>query len=190
MCTNGIVAPLILLSVLFVPACGHTSPTAPSPPAGPSPVPVPTASTDVWNITVRVATVSGNDCVGDTMQSQVGVPKSYSLSTVTTSSGVDVRLKSASGDYDCTFPAKPESDGFTTFGVGGWYSCTTSLAVPDFVCANGAERNIVRFGQNISGRVSGDEISGRWDVEWDVMEPGNRNIMASVETTAQYTGTR
>ena len=189
--TNGIVASLVLVSAFFVSACDDRGPTAPSPSAGPSspvsmpPVPV----TDVWNITVRLTTVVGGECVGETMQSQVGVPQSYSLSTTSKGSTVDVTLRSASGDYACTFPAKAESDGFTTFGVSGWYSCTTSLVIQDFVCANGSRRNMMRVGENISGRLSGNEISGRWNVSWVVMD-GRGDDIAGMETTAQYTRDR
>jgi hypothetical protein len=190
--TTGIVAPLVLVSVFLVSACDHRGPTAPSPsPVPSSPVPVPPVPvTDVWNITVHLATVAGGECVGETMQSQVGVPQSYSLSTTSKGSAVDVTLRSASGDYACTFPARAESDGFTTFGVNAWYSCTTSLVAQDFVCANGIRRDMMRLGENISGRISGNEIRGRWNVSWVVMEAGRGNDIAGMETTAQYTGNR
>jgi hypothetical protein len=188
---TGIVVPLILLSMFLVSGCDDRGPTAPSPPSVPSPVPEPPVPIgDVWNITVRLTTISGGDCVGDTMQSEIGVPKSYSLTTVTKDSTVEVTLKSASGDYACTFPARAESDGFTTFGVPGFLSCTINLGVRDFVCANGMRRDIVRFGENISGRISGNEISGRWDVEWEIWEPGSRSYIGVMDTTAQYTGNR
>jgi hypothetical protein len=144
----------------------------------------------VWNITVRLSTVAGGECVAETMQSQIGVPKSYSLSTVSKGSTVDLMLRSASGDYACTFPARAESDGFTTFGVTGWNSCTTSLLVPDFVCANGSRRNTMRLGENISGRISGNEISGRWNVSWIIMDAASGDDIAGMETTAQFTGSR
>ena len=190
--TNGIVVPLVLASVFFVSACDHRGPTGPSPsPVPSSPVPVPPVPvTDVWNITVRLTTVAGGECVGETMQSQVGVPQSYSLSTTSKGSTVDVTLRSASGDYACTFPARAESDGFTTFGVNASYSCTTSLVAQDFVCANGIRRDMMRLGENISGRITGNEISGRWNVSWVVMEAGRGNDIAGMETTAQYTGNR
>jgi hypothetical protein len=178
--TNGIIAPLILLLVFFTPACDHRGPTAPSPspvPSSPLPVP-PVPVTDDWNITVRLTTVARGECVGDTMQSQIGVPKSYSLSIVSKGNMVDVTLRSTSGDYECTFPARVESDGFTTFGVPGWYSCTTSLVVANVACANGSRRNTMRFGQNISGRISGNEISGHWNVDWIIMDAASGNDIA------------
>jgi hypothetical protein len=52
---------------------------------------------------MRLTSVSGGECVGETMQSEIGVPKSHSLSVTRTGSHVDATLKSASGDYDCTF---------------------------------------------------------------------------------------
>jgi hypothetical protein len=146
--------------------------------------------TDVWNITVRLTAAEGGECVGPTMQTQIGVPKSYSLTMSPRGSMVDVTVRSASGDYACTFPARPEGDGFTTFGVGGYYSCETSLMVRDFVCDNGMHRDMLSLGQNISGRISGNEISGEWNGGWVVMEAGSGDDMADLETTAQYTGNR
>ena len=189
--TNGIVAPLILLSVFFTSSCDHHGPTAPSPaPVPSSPVPVPPVPvTDVWNITVRLATVADGECVGETMKSQISVPKSYSLSTVSKGSTMDVRLKSTSGDYDCTFPTRADTDGFTTVGAG-YYSCTTSLVVPDFLCANGSHRATMRLGEDIYGRISGNEIHGGWNVSWIVMEAAGGNDITGMETTAQFTGSR
>jgi hypothetical protein len=149
---------------------------------------------DVWRITVRLTTATGGECTGESMQSQIDVPQNYTLSTVSKGSAVDVALRSVSGDYACTFPAVPDGDGFTTFGVNGWMSCETSGVVRGFVCANGVRRDLLRMGENISGRISGNEISGRWHVSWIVMtaggDLGGRDDIAGLETTAQFTGTR
>jgi hypothetical protein len=151
---------------------------------------------DTWNISVRLTSAAGGECVGETMQSQIGVPKSYTLSIGTAKdSRVDVTLRSTSGDYACTFPAATVgSDGFTTFGVGGWMSCETSLIVRGFACTNGALRDMMRFGENISGRISGSQLTGEWDVSWIIMEAGGdlggRDDVAALETTSQYTGVR
>jgi hypothetical protein len=189
--TRGIVAPLILLSAVLVSACDHRGPTAPSSSLVPTP---PVSRTDVWSITVRLTAASGGECVGETMQSQIGVPESYSLSITPQGSHVKVTLRSMSGDYACTFPAMAESDGFTTFGVNGWMSCETSGVVRGFTCANGTTRDMLRLGENISGQISGNEISGRWHVSQIVMVAGvdlaGGDDIAGLETAAQYTGSR
>jgi hypothetical protein len=191
-------APLgLILAAALASACAN--PSAPSRPTPllPSPTPSPTQSprpTDVWNVTVRLTSAVGGDCAGETMQSQIGVESRYSLGILPKGSAVDVILRSASGDYACTFPAVPDGDGFTTFGVNGWMSCETSGVVRGFVCANGVRRDLLRMGENISGRISGNEISGRWHVSWIVMtaggDLGGRDDIAGLETTAQFTGTR
>lgn len=189
--TTGI-APLVLVSALFVSSCDHDGLTAPSPAPAPSP---PLPVTSVWNITVRLASVADGECVGETMQSEIGVPKPYSLSTTTKGSMVDVTLRSAAGDYACTFPAKAEGDGFSSFGVGGFLSCeTTTSVIRNFACTNGTLRDMERFGENISGRVSGNEITGQWNVSWIVMKPGGdlggADDIGELQTMAQYTGNR
>jgi hypothetical protein len=127
------------------------------------------------------------------MQSQISVPKNYSLTIVPKGSMVDVTVRSASGDYACTFPARAENDGFTTVGVNGWYSCETGMMVRDFVCGNGMHRDMLSLGQNISGHVAGNEISGEWTASWvvrTVAGAGGGDDIADLETTAQYTGSR
>lgn len=186
------IAPLVLVSAILLSACDHDAPTAPSPAPTPSP-PVPVTS--VWNITVRLTSVADGECVGETMRSGIGVSKSYSLSTTPKGGMVDVTLRSSAGDYACTFPAKVESDGFTTFGVGGFLSCeTTTSVVRNFACTNGTLRDMQRFGENISGHISGNEISGQWNVSWIVMKPGGdlggADDLGELQTMAQYTGNR
>jgi hypothetical protein len=114
------------------------------------------------------------------MRSQIGVPSAYSLSI--TNNG-KVTLASASGDYECAFTPSADSGGFTTYGVGGYFTCKDDLRA--FRCADGSEHGLFSFGQNISGRVSGTEITGAWDADWGDM--GNN---FDVETKAQFTGTR
>jgi hypothetical protein len=190
---RGIIAPLILLSAVLVLACDHRGPTSPSPSMSAVPTrPVPV--TDVWKITVRLTSATGGECVGETMQSQIGVPKDYVLSMTPQGGDVKVTLRGVSGNYACTFPAKAEIDGFTTFGVSGWMSCETSGMVRGFVCTNGATRDMLRLGENISGQITGNEISGRWHVSQVVMvagaDLGGGGDIAGLETTAQYTGRR
>jgi hypothetical protein len=48
----------------------------------------------------------------------------------------------------------------------------------------------MRLGENIAGRISGNEISGRWDVSWSIMDAASGDDIAGMETTAQFTGSR
>jgi hypothetical protein len=134
--------------------------------------------------------VVGGECVGEMMHSDIGVPKDYSLSITRKGNTADVFLRSASGDYACTFPARVDGDDFTTVGVPGWMSCErqdTGL-VRGFACANGSLRDMFDLGEDISGHISGNEIAGEWKVSWMVSE-GGRDI-AVMEATSQYTGAR
>ncbi len=157
-------APVILLSAVLVSACRdqadgtHLRDLRVFAPlqAGPPP------AVDVWSVTARLTMVTGGECVGDMMQSQIGAPKSYSLTMTAIDSTVAVTLTSASGDYVCTFTGVPlETDG--TFGPArGRFSCKAGGNVQGFRCANGQERDIWMQDADVSGRISENEISGTW----------------------------
>jgi hypothetical protein len=125
-------------------------------------------------------------CVAETMQSRIGVPNSYSLSI--TERG-RVTLTSASGDYSCSFTPSVDSSGFTTYGVGGTFTCKD--AVRPFRCDDGTMHRLFSWGQDISGRVSGTEISGTWDANWEDMGSGlSLGSPLSLNTKAEFTGKR
>jgi hypothetical protein len=147
--------------------------------------------TNVWNVTARLTSVNGGECVGETMRPQIGTAKSYSLSVTRTGSNVEATLRSASGDYDCTFTGGTgDADGFT-FGQIGYFSCEVGFQIRDFQCGGGIRRDMVTLGQSLSGRISGNEISGTWDVERVVMDPDDPSVdIGLLETTADYTGSR
>ena len=187
------VAPLIVLSALFVSACdddrGPTAPSrVPSSVASPAPPPTSPPAADlsklvgVWNLTVRVTEVTGGGCVADTMRSRIGVPARYSLS-ISHNLPVEVTLTSASGDRACTFLPSVVSDGFTTYGQGGYYTCDHwSL---NFLCSDGTLHDVYSFGENIAGRLSGTELTGTWDASWF-----EGLFTDGVEMKAQFTGIR
>lgn len=196
---HRIVNVVVVLSATVTLACSERagSPTAPSSLASTSSQPTvqvsPAQPSEVWNITMRLETASGNECVAETMQSEIGVPKSYTLSVARKGEAtVNVTLRSASGDYACTFPAMAEPDGFTTVGVPGWLSCEAPGLIRGFRCSDGTLRDLMSFGENISGRISGTEITGNWSVSWIVIRAGGdlggMDDVGSVETVAQFNG--
>ena len=116
------------------------------------------------------------------MRSQIGVPADYSLS-ITQKHNLEVTLRSASGDRACTFTPLADSTGFTTYGQGGYYTCEAwSL---NFRCTDGTLHGMFSYGEDISGRLSGTEMSGTWDAAWFEDSFG-----MAVEMKAQFTGTR
>jgi hypothetical protein len=117
------------------------------------------------------------------MRSRIGEPDRYSLS-ITQNPNVQVTLKSASGDRACTFSPSVDSSGFTTYGQGGYYTCDQWFL--NFLCSDGTLHAIATYGENIAGRLSGNEMSGTWDASW--LEGWIDS--ASVEMKAQFTGTR
>jgi hypothetical protein len=124
------------------------------------------------------------------MQLEIGVPKSHSLSVTRTGSHVDATLKSASGDYDCTFTGgNGDASGFTF--EHGFFSCEVGFQVYGFLCRNGMRRDLLTLGQTLTGRISGDEISGTLSVDRVATDPDNPAVdIALLETTGDYTGGR
>jgi hypothetical protein len=189
-----VVRPSVLIAAVLEVACGGESPSAPSPvpssiasaapPPAPSPVPDFSAIVGVWNLTVHLTEVTGSGCVADTMRSQIGRPKPYTLSVTPRNSTVSVTLKSASGDRACTFTPVADSSGFTTYGKGGYYSCEEWYLA--FRCSDGTQHNIFSLGEDISGHLTDNGMTGAWDASWfDGWED-----YSGVEVKAQFTGTR
>lgn len=190
----SVVSALVLLAAVFLPACDGGSPSAPSPSASvapestPPPTPLPNVPqlVGVWKLALGFTAVSGSGCVAETMRSQMGMPSPYSL--VITRKGdysVALTLKTASGDRACTFtPVMDDSGGFTTSAPGGYYRCAQWYL--DFRCNDGTLHGIFTIGENVSGRVTGNEISGVWSASWfDGWED-----YSGIETRAEFTGKR
>jgi len=190
---STIVLPAVLLAGLLGTGCrSGESTVAPSPPtpstAVPTPTPVPKTPPELvgeWKLTLRLTEVKGapdgGGCVGQAMQSQVGDPESFQLSV---SAYGQVTIGTASGDYACTFfSPSMDSGGFTTYGIPGYYSCRGEPRA--LRCGNGQAYSLITFGQDIAARLSGNELSGTWDVHWY-----ERDDIFGVETKTQFTGTR
>ena len=177
---------LALLSLVLLLACAGESPSGPSSTPPPTSTSPPPSGQDlslllgVWNIDLRMTEVTGNGCVADTMRSRRGAPASYSLSITPTT----VTLKSASSDRACTYSPKMNSTSFTTYAQGGYYSCGQFFL--DFTCSDGTHHQIFTIGEDVSGAVEGEQISGTWDAYWfDGM-----NDYVGFDMKAQFTGSR
>ena len=173
----------VVLAAFFASGCRDRNPSAPSPNVlGVG------STTDIpqflgmWNVTVRLTAVNGNGCVADTMRSQIGMPSRYSLS-ITQKNSVLVTLKSTSQDHACTFKPSADANGFTTYGVAGYYTCEPFVL--SYVCTDGSSHNIYTVGEDISGQLTGSELSGTWDAVWfEGDDP------YGVEMRAQFSGSR
>jgi hypothetical protein len=165
-----VVLPPVLLTASLGLACGDGTPSTPSPvtspaaPTAPSPVPDLSALVGVWHVTVRVTEAEGSGCVADTMRSHIAEPKPYTLTIAPTKSAVSVSLKSSSGDRSCTFSPVADSGGFTTYDTGGYYTCEEWYLT--FRCFDGTQHSIFSLGEDISGHLSGDGMTGAWDAWW------------------------
>jgi hypothetical protein len=183
---------VVVLAVL-VTACGSdvVTPTAPTPPqtqtTTPTPPPPPPASdlspfVGVWNVTLHLTEVNGDSgCIAEALKSQLEVPGKSSL-TITQSS---VTITDPPGDYACTFNSfQTDSGSFTTSGVPGYFACQRpTLAVR---CREGSLYDLFSWGQDITARLSGTEISGTW-VSVFYYQPTGGN---GVEITAEFKGSR
>jgi hypothetical protein len=137
---------------------------------------------------------NGGECVGETMQSQIGVPKSYSLAITQTGGNVDATLKSTSGDYACTFTGgHGDASGFGSGPGEGfrYFACEVGGELRGFLCHNGSRRDMLALGQSLDGRISGNQITGTWNVSWVIMLPDEPDVeIAALETTSHYSGSR
>ena len=194
MLTKRSIAPAILLSAILVSACGDANPSAPSRPSAPpnQVPPPPTPPTQVlgrWSVSALEAVASGDKCAAEAVQSVIGAPKPYSITLTETGSAVSVTVTGTSGDYDCTFtPVTADSRGFTTHGTSATYTCRTDFVVKGFRCSDGTLVDLITFGQDVSASISGDEISGKWEISWV-----DNRIFGSdmnLETAMAFTGRR
>lgn len=198
--TRSVVPPALLLAAVLVSACDDRSPSAPSPISrlAPSPTPSPTPSpaqdlshlAGKWDLTLHLTEASGDGCIAEAMQSQIGVPSRYSLSVKQAGrSTLDVTLTSASGGYACTFTnVFADSSGFTTVGRrDSSLTCLWGVVLPDFRCGDGT-LDLISWSQDISARVSGIEISGQWLAGFSDGPPYVGTTWS--ETKAEFTGSR
>jgi hypothetical protein len=184
-----------LALAVFVTACGDNAPTPAAPTPTPSqtqtqtPTPTPTARFDlspfvgVWDLTLRLTEVrneAGGGCVAETLESQMGVPRRYSL-TITAD---DVALTDLSRDWTATFTSfKTDEGGFTTAGAPG--SFTVSSPWMDFGCNDGTTDRLWAWAEGITGELSGTELSGTWGAMFERLS--NEGI---VHVSAEFTGRR
>ena len=185
----SVAAPAIVVSVVVAFACGAVNPvtpSAPQPSVQPGSVP-PVISR--WQVAARLTTVTGGECVGEALQSQIGVPTPYSLVVTWNGNNVDATLTSASGDLSCTYTGGTGDRTGFTFGRNGWFKCEPGQVVRNFPCGNGVLRDTESLGQTISASISGTEITGIWRETRAVTLPGDLyNDVGYLETTRQFTG--
>jgi hypothetical protein len=136
----------------------------------------------VWNLTLHLTEVQGDSgCIAEALKSQLEVLGKSSL-TITQSS---VTITNPPGDYACTFPTpKTDSSSFTTYGVRGYFTCERpTLAVR---CTDGSLYELFSWGQDITARLSGSEISGTWESAFDPLGTVGRGL----HITAEFKGSR
>jgi hypothetical protein len=93
-----------------------------------------------------------------------------------------VTRKSAPGDRACTYPVKLDSNSFTS--GQGYYRCEQFWL--EFTCRDGTHHGIFTRGEDIAGRLSGEEITGTWEAYWyDGMDD-----YVGFDMKAQFTGGR
>ena len=192
---RSIVPTAALTAAVLVASCGDGStpssvPSPAAPSASPASTPTPTPSTPrlspdlvgVWNLSLRITEATGVGCVAETFRARIGEPDAYSLSIRDTG---QVTISSPADGLSCSFTAKADGDnGFTTYGVPGFYTCVGEPRT--YKCADGTERRYYSFGQDIDGKVSGGRITGTWMVFWyDVTSDA-----LYVEAKAQFSGVK
>jgi hypothetical protein len=136
---------------------------------------------------MRLSDASGDACVKEAVESLLGASMGYTISLTHDGHSGSVLIESHSHIFDCQFDhVEVEDSGFTSEGVQGQYSCSPLYVMEEFRCTNGRYVSLFTFGQDISGRISGDDITGTWLMSW--FDRRDNNV--ALEATAQYTGKR
>jgi hypothetical protein len=136
---------------------------------------------------MRLSDTSGDACLKEAVESLLEASMGYTISLTHDGHSGSVSLESRSHNYDCQFDrVAVEDSGFTSEGIPGQYSCKQLYVMEGFRCANGRQVSLFTFGQDISARISGDDISGTWLMSWF----DQLNDDSALEATARYTGKR
>ena len=133
-------------------------------------------------MTLHLTEMKGDGgCVAEAVKSGLEVP-GKSLLTITKNT---VTITNPSGDYACTFDNfKTDSNSFTTYGVSGYFTCQRpTLAVR---CSDGSTDELFSWGQDISARLSGTEISGTWGSVFEKQRSGGTDL----DITAEFRGSK
>ena len=192
----GVVLAAAFAAACLGAACGDDSTSSPSAPSGSS-IPAPTTpapgattptrrlSADLvgeWNLSLRVTEAVGTGCVAEAFQARIGQPEAYTLLIRDTG---QVTISSPSDGLSCSFTAAADGDnGFTTYGVPGFYTCVGEPRA--YACVDGTRHYYISFGQDIGGKVSGGRLAGSWTVFWF----DRSNDALNVEATYEFSGGR
>lgn len=184
------VPPAILLSAALACACGgHDTPTAPSlspQPVVTAPQPPPQHSSVVtWDVTATLSSARGAECSKEAVESLMKT-SGFSLSLVQNGDTHSVSIKSRPEGFTCTIPVRVDGTDFTSVGVHAYYTCDPFTLIAGYRCSTGRVVSLITFGQDITGKTSGDDISGTWSAFW--LSPSDDDL--DLEATAQFSGKR
>jgi hypothetical protein len=136
---------------------------------------------------MRLTDASGDACLKEAVELLLEASMGYTISLAHDGHSGSVSRESRSHNYDCRFDAVAlEGSGFTSEGIAGQYSCNPWYVMEGFRCSDERRVSLFTFGQDISGKISGDDISGEWSMAWF----DRLNDESALEATAQYTGKR
>ena len=169
----------VLIAAIFSIGCGNNTLSGPS--TLPTTTPRQSRVVSMWNVTIRVTDISGKGCVADSLRTEINTHNEYSLAILEQDDATLAQLASAFGDYSCSFPVRTENRGFTE--GPGYYSCTRERRV---VNCDGTLHSLMTFGQTISGRFFGSEVSGEWSASWMDLSDDEHDV----EMKAQFTGSK
>jgi hypothetical protein len=136
---------------------------------------------------MRLTDASGDACLKQAVEALLDAAMGYTISLTHDGHRGSVALESRSHNYDCRFDqVAVAGSGFTSEGIAGRYSCNQWLVMEGFRCSDDRQVSLFTFGQDISGTIAGDDISGTWSMAWyDIL-----NEESALEATARYTGKR
>jgi hypothetical protein len=143
-----------LLSMLAA-ACGSDSPTAPS---------IAQVS-GVWTGRVTQSSAIGGECVGLYLATFNGASEAFTASITQTGSSLTATA-SSQGGTSCAYTGTAGEDSVALNAT------TCQISILQIQCANGAQRDIQRISQSVTGRVNGNTMTGTVGESWNVYVRG------------------
>ena len=162
---------LLLLSGLS--ACGGSG--NPAAPSGPAQV------AGVWTGSLTMTSLTGGECVGSLLQSDVGTSAKFTATVQQSGNSLTATVTDDETGTSCTYSG---SAGTTTISLN-MQSCQVG-AIVGIPCSNGALRDIQLVAGAITGTVDGNRITGTEAETWNTFVSGTATATGPMVLNGQF----
>jgi hypothetical protein len=161
------------LGTVFASAIGCGSPSAPSAPQ----------VSGAWVGNSTLASVSGGECVGSTLQAAIGTRDVFTTALKQSGATLEATVASSGNGTSCAYAGTVDGSAVML----AMASCQTDH-VTGVRCGNGSVRDLQLRAGTIAVDVSSRTTATGTDTStWDVMAPGNAVSIGTLTLTARFT---